>query len=285
VFVTLNDFQRGNFKPYVLRSADLGRTWTSIVGDLPLHDPAWTIVQDPVKPGLLFLGTEFGLSFTPDGGQHWMRLKGGRPTIAVRDLEIQKRESDLVAASFGRGFFVLDDYAPLRGIGAETLSQEAVLFGVGRKTQAYEEIGYYRAQGDNVASPNPPMGALLTYYLREDAPSGAKVVLTVTDSAGKQVRQIDASGTAGLHRTPWDLREAAPPAAGRSGAPAVEPADEEAQPVAARGGRGGRGRGGGRGGFARLGPLVRPGIYTVTLGRSAGGAGTAIAPAQRVEVE
>ena len=78
----------------------------------------------------------------------------------------------------------------------------------GRRTRAYDEIGYYRAQGDNAASLNPPIGALLTYYLREDAPSGTKVVLSVTDATGKQVRQLDAVAKAGLHRTPWDLREA-----------------------------------------------------------------------------
>src|SRR5207244_6846093 len=101
---------------YVLKSADLGRTWTTIAGDLPQRDPAWSVVQDPVKAALLFLGTEFGLSFTVDGGAHWVRLKGGMPMITIRDLEIQRRESDLVAASFGRGFFVLDDYSALRAL-------------------------------------------------------------------------------------------------------------------------------------------------------------------------
>jgi hypothetical protein len=294
VFVTLNDFQRGNFKPYVLKSTDLGRNWTAISGDLPQRDPAWTIVQDHVKPGLLFLGTEFGLNFTVDGGQHWVKIHGGMPTIPIRDLEIQKRESDLVAASFGRGFFVLDDYSALRSLDANTLAQEATLFAVGRKARSYDEIGYYRAQGDNVASPNPPMGALLTYYVREDAPSGAKYVLTVTDGSGKQVRQLDAVSKAGLHRTPWDLREAPPaPAAQQTQRPAnpTEPGDPEAeaQPGAGgrgggRGGRSGAGGGGGGRGFGRSGPLVKPGAYTVTLGRSVSGAVTAIGQPQTVDV-
>ncbi len=114
MFVTLNDFHRGNFKPYVMKSGDLGKTWASISGDLPLRDPAWTIVQDPVNANLLFAGTEFGLSFTVDGGRHWVKIKGGMPITPIRDLEIQSRESDLVAASFGRGFFVFDDYSALR---------------------------------------------------------------------------------------------------------------------------------------------------------------------------
>jgi photosystem II stability/assembly factor-like uncharacterized protein len=293
VFVTLNDFHRGNFRPYVLRSNDLGRTWTSIAGDLPERDPAWTIVQDHVKPGLLFLGTEFGLSFTVNGGQHWVKLKGGMPTITIRDLEIQKRESDLVAASFGRGFFVFDDYSALRSLDAAALAQEGMLFAAGRKARVYEEIGYYRAQGDNLASPNPPVGALLTYYLRDDAPSGAKYVLTVTDVSGKQVRQLDAVSKAGVHRTPWDLREAAPaPPQGQQAqrpTPPTDPDNPETEAQAPAGGRaGGRGAGGGGGfggrGFARSGPLVKPGAYTVTLGRSVNGTVTPIGQPQTVEV-
>jgi hypothetical protein len=268
--VTFNDFHRGNFKPYILKSTDLGRNWTSIGGDLPANDPVWTVVQDHVNPKLLFAGTEFGMSFTIDGGSRWVALKAGVPSIPIRDLEIQKRENDLVAASFGRGFFVLDDFAPLRQMTPDTLSEEAVLFAPGRKARAYDEIGYYRAQGDNIASPNPPMGALLTYYLRQDQ-KDAKVVLTVTDASGKQVRQIDASAGAGLHRTPWDLRETPPPAppqqAGRRGPPTEENPE---------GGRGGRG--------FRQGLLVKPGTYIVTLGRLANGAVTPLGKPQTVEV-
>src|SRR5262249_13351407 len=156
-------------------------------------------------------------------------------------------------------------------------------------------IGYYRAQGDNVASPNPPSGALLTYYVRDDAPSGAKYVLTVTDASGKQVRQLDAVSKMGVHRTPWDLREA-PPQGQQQQRPAnptdpgAEAAEAEAQPPA--GGRGGAGGGGGRGGrggfggrgFARSGPLVKPGTYTVTLGRSVSGTVTPIGQPITVEV-
>lgn len=283
VFVTLNDFQRGNFKPYVLKSVDLGGTWTSIAGDLPGRDPVWTLVQDHVNPSLLFLGTEFGLSFTVDGGQHWTRLKGGMPITPIRDLEIHRRENDLVAASFGRGFFVLDDYTALRKLNPESMTQEGTLFAAGRKARAYEEIGYYRAQGDNAASPNPPMGALLTYYLRDDAPSGAKVVLTVADATGKQVRQLDAVAKAGLHRTPWDLREAAAPVQGGRGAatsprpPTAEGGDEAAAVPAPAAGRGGRG-------FGRSGPLVKPGSYTVTLGKLVNGQLTPLGQPQIVEV-
>jgi hypothetical protein len=270
-----------------LRSTDLGRTWTSISGDLPDRDPVWSVVQDHVNPNLLFAGTEFGLSFTADGGRHWVKLKSGMPTIAIRDLEIQKRESDLVAASFGRGFFVLDDYSALRQLTPETLAGEGTLFAVGRKARAYEELGYYRAQGDNAASPNPSAGALLTYYLREDlagagGPNGTKIVLTVTDSNGKTVRQLDGSNKAGVHRTPWDLHEAprqnGQQRAGQRAGQAMEGGQETEAPS-----RGGRGGFGGRGG-GRSGPLVKPGTYQVVLGKLVNGTVIPIGKAQTVEV-
>ena len=259
VFVTLNDFQRGNFKPYVMKSADLGHTWTYIAGDLPTNDPAWTIVQDHINPDLLFVGTEFGLSFTIDGGRHWIKFRDGMPPIPIRDLEIQKRESDLAAASFGRGFFILDDYSPLRQLTPQVLASEGALFAPGRKARLFDELGYYRAQGDNIGSPNPPFGALLSYYLRDDG--NLHVVLQIADAGGRMVRQLDVSAKSGLHRVAWDLRES-PPENGQAG-------------QAARGGRSGRG---GRG------PLVKPGTYTVTLGKLADGNLAPIGQPQKVEV-
>jgi hypothetical protein len=333
VYVTLNDFQRGNFKPYLVKSTDLGRTWISITGDLPDRDPAWSIVQDHINPRLLFVGTEFGLSFSIDGGAHWIRITNGMPTIAIRDLEIQRRESDLAAASFGRGFFILDDYSALHQINPETLTSEGALFAPGRKARQFDEIGYYRAQGDNIASPNPAFGAMLTYYLRDDLASAGgadapKYVLQVADSTGKMVRQLDASTRAGLHRVAWDLRETPPANAGgrggrggggRGGAGAagdagaggagaagdVGAAGAAGAGAGAGGGRGGRGGagdvadagdpaaqagrgGGGGGGFGgrggRSGAAVKPGIYTVTLGKLAGTNFTPLGQPQKVEV-
>jgi photosystem II stability/assembly factor-like uncharacterized protein len=308
VFVTLNDFHRGNFKPYIFKSTDLGKTWRSIAGDLPDRDPIWTVVQDPVNPNLLFTGTEFGLSFTVDGGAHWVRIKGGMPTITVRDLEIQKRESDLVVASFGRGFFVLDDFAALRQINSDVLSQEGALFGPGRKARAYDEIGYFSARGDNLAARNADFGAMLTYYLRDDQPSGADaphIVLQVSDSSGKMVREIPGAAKAGLHRVAWDLRESAPPqnaqgggggGGGRGGAGGAAGGGGRGRGAGGAAGQGGnadaaaagddtpapQGRAGGRGG--RGGPMVKPGTYTVTLGKMTGGTLTPIGQPQKVEV-
>lgn len=296
IFATFNDFHRGNFKPYILKTTDLGRTWHSISSDLPDRDPVWSVIQDPVNPNLLFAGTEFGMSFSIDGGAHWVKIEGGMPTINIRALEIQKRESDLVAASFGRGFFVLDDISALRNLTPQVLSSEGTLFPVGRPARVYSEIGYYNAAGEPT-DPNPPIGALLTYYLREKVAGDARVVLTVTDSTGKQVRQLDAANEPGLHRTPWDLREPAPAGGRGFGRGAANPDDANVEPPSGdtppqgggRGGRGGaagaaagQGGGGGRGG--RGGPLVKPGTYTVQLGKLVNGAITPIGEARKVEV-
>jgi photosystem II stability/assembly factor-like uncharacterized protein len=208
VFLAFNDYQRGNFKPYLLKSADRGRTWVSITGNLPERHAVWSVVQDPVNGDLLFAGTEFALFFTVDGGRQWTPLRGA-PTIAFRDLEIQKREGDLVAATFGRGFFILDDIGPLRQLKPQMLSREGVLFSP-RRALAYNEIGYVRAIPGNETTPNPPFGGLLTYYLRKDI--AGQVVLKVEDPGGKTVRQIDAPATAGFHRLSWNLRAGATPA-------------------------------------------------------------------------
>jgi photosystem II stability/assembly factor-like uncharacterized protein len=298
LFVTLNDFQRGNFKPYVMKSTDLGRTWKAITGDLPDGDPAWTIVQDYVNPNLLFVGTEYGLSFTVDGGTHWIKFRNGMPPIPIRDLEIQKRESDLAAASFGRGFFILDDYSALRQLTPQVLQSEGTLFAPGRKARLFSELGYFSRQGENLSSPNPPFGAILSYYLRDDQPAaqGAdapRVVLQVAEANGRIIRQLDAPSRSGLHRVVWDLREltAQPaPAAGRGanadGAPFGEllPGVEGQEPQAAGRGAAATGRGGRGGGRGGGGTMVKPGTYTVTLGKLVGSNLTPIGEPVKVEV-
>jgi photosystem II stability/assembly factor-like uncharacterized protein len=208
LFAAFNNYQRGDFKPYLLKSTDLGRTWTSIASNLPPRDAVWSIIQDPVKPNLLFVGTEFGVSFSYDGGRQWNQLKGGMPTIAVRDLEIQKREGDLVMATFGRGFYVLDDISALRALTPDTLSAEGLVFPL-RRTPLYQPRPATRAYG-NYTLPNPPFGAEFTYYLR-DPEQGAKYVLAVTDEAGKTVRTLAVPASAGLHRATWELRAGDPP--------------------------------------------------------------------------
>ncbi|MCZ6854606.1 MAG: glycosyl hydrolase [Gammaproteobacteria bacterium] len=175
VYVVVDDHKNGDFSPLVLKSKNRGSSWRSIAGDLPERHILWRIVQDHEKPGLMFLGTEFGVFFTVNAGINWIKLKGGAPNIPFRDLVIHTRENDLVGATFGRGFYVLDDYSPLRAVTEEVLKNESVLFPV-RKTRWYvpkrplgcQEPGCAGSHGDAFfVAPNPDFGATFTYYLSE----------------------------------------------------------------------------------------------------------------------
>jgi photosystem II stability/assembly factor-like uncharacterized protein len=181
VYAAFNNHKRGDFKPYVLKSADLGKIWTSIASDLPARGSVYALAEDPVRPDLLFAGTEFGLFATLDGGRHWKKLGSGLPTIAVRDMAIQRRESDLVLATFGRGFYVLDDYSPLRDVKAEALAEDGHLFpvkdawmfiekmplgGLGSRERGFQGGSYF-------STPNPPVAAVFTWHLK-DAPKSLK---------------------------------------------------------------------------------------------------------------
>lgn len=175
IYAAFNNHKNGDFKPYILKSTDRGKTWTSIASNLPQRGSVYALAEDHVNKDLLFAGTEFGLFFTADGGKNWKQLKEGLPTIAIRDIAIQKRENDLVLASFGRGFYILDDYAPLRGIKSVISEKEAHIFPVkdalmyveynrlgrlGTKRKGFQGESYFTAE-------NPPFGATFTYYLKE----------------------------------------------------------------------------------------------------------------------
>ncbi|NNE43841.1 MAG: glycosyl hydrolase, partial [Gemmatimonadetes bacterium] len=283
-YVCVDHHKNGDFTPYVFKTTDRGRKWKSIAGDLPDRHIVWRLVQDHEDPELLFLGTEFGVFFSGHGGDRWVELDSGVPNIAFRDLAIQRRENDLVGATFGRGFYVLDDYSPLRHLDEAALEREALLFpvrdawwyierplrGSGKGTQG---AGFFTA-------PNPPFGAVFTYYLRdaaetrkearrkaerETAESGGdnprpdwdallleereeepSVVLTVKDEQGKVVRRIEGAVAAGVHRVAWDLRYPSPQPHDPSGS---DPAESR---------------------WSR-GLMAPPGTYTVSLGRRVDG--------------
>lgn len=181
IFATFNNHKQGDFKPYILKSTDVGNTWTSISGDLPERGSVYDLVQDHQDKNLLFAGTEFGCFYSQNGGANWTQLKAGLPTIAIRDVEIQERESDLVLASFGRGFYVLDDYSALRNEHWDqpnVIEKEAKLFPVRDAWQYIEStpLGLREKafQGNNFFSaPNPPSGPLFTWYMGE-TPKTAK---------------------------------------------------------------------------------------------------------------
>ncbi len=176
VYVAVDQHKNGDFAPYLYKSTNRGQSWRSITSNIPERHLMWRVVQDHVNPELLFAGTEFGVFFTIDGGKRWVKLTGNAPTIAFRDLVIQPRENDLVGATFGRGFYIFDDYSVLRHIDPNTLESDPQLFPV-RKTPWYvpkaslgcDQPNCRASQGaDLYIAPNPDFGAIITYYLPEE---------------------------------------------------------------------------------------------------------------------
>jgi photosystem II stability/assembly factor-like uncharacterized protein len=271
VFVALNNWQRGDYKPYLVKSVDKGRTWSNISGNLPERHDVWSVIQDHVNGNLLFAGTEFGLFTSVDGGSSWVQLKGGMPTIQVRDMAVQKRETDLVLGTFGRGFYVLDDYSPLREISAATLAEDTRLFPL-RDAYLFTPVGLapagtagLGAMAGNWTTPNPPFGAVLTYNVKQPLAADAKLVLTIADDTGRHVRRLEIDKNVGLRRVAWNLRS-------------DPPVPTTNVPQRGRGGGGVAGRG------PVLGPLVDPGRYRATLGMQVGDTVTPIGPSQSFTV-
>lgn len=298
-YVTIENHQSNDFKPYIFKTTDAGRTWTSLSANLPKNGPVWAFAEDHVNPNLLFTGTEFGLWFSIDGGQKWIQLRSGLPTIQVRDLAIQKRENDLVVGTFGRGIYILDDYTPLRLIKPETFRQEAAVFPMkdalmyiqsqplGGRGKSFQGERYYTAD-------NPPFGATVTWYLkdpirtrkerrqeaerdadRRGAPVGwptrdqlraeeeedaPAIVVTITDANDRIVRRLTGPVGAGIQRLTWDLRY---PAANLS-APPPPDADPDFEPPS--------------------GPLVMPGTYKATVARRVDGVVTQLGQPQQFQV-
>ncbi len=243
------NFLDGDYKPYLLKTADGGKTWSYINGDLPERGSTYAIAEDHVNPDLLFVGTQFGVFFTNDGGESWLRLKAGIPKMITYDLEIQREENDLVVSTFGRGVYIIDDYTPLRYLSKETINKEAHIFPIktakmflqsdpfGFGGVGFMGAGFYSAK-------NPPVGAVFTYYLKDghkslkdlrrerekkaqednkdidfpdyetlraeaDQPD-AYLLFTITDMQGNVVRKIKKDISTGLQRVVWDFRHGVP---------------------------------------------------------------------------
>lgn len=304
VYAAFDNHQMEDFKPYLLKSTDGGRNWTALQSNLPVNGPVLGFAEDPVDANLLFVGTEFGLYFSNDGGQKWTRLRGGLPTIPVRDIVVQPQMNDLVLATFGRGFYILDDYSSLRLAQPAALDKAVTLFPprnallyiesdpLGGRGKSHFGESYYEA-------PNPPFGATFTYYLKdalktkkeqrqeaqreadkagktwaypslkdlqeEAVEEPAAMVFAITDSSGKVVRRVEGPVTAGMHRVSWDLR--LPP-----------PIIPEARP--------GRGAEEEENPFRRppAGPLVMPGRYAVAMAERVNGVMTPVGEPQSFEV-
>ncbi|MDX1674878.1 MAG: hypothetical protein R3314_08800, partial [Longimicrobiales bacterium] len=268
VYVALDNHKYGDFTPYLIRSTNRGQDWESIAGDIPDRHLVWRVVQDHVDPDLLFAATEFGVFFTVDGGEVWTEVPGA-PTISFRDIVIHRDQEDVVAASFGRGIYVLDDYTPLRE-GADGLSGEAMLFDT-RPALWYQPKDIQDSQGaDQWTAENPPFGAVFTYWLRddyetleaerrareraieegEDVPfpgwdrleaemreQGPYVQVVIRDTAGTVINRVNGPTSAGIHRVAWGLE-------------LMSNARVELES---------------RGGFGGFGFPVWPGTYTATL--------------------
>lgn len=286
VYVAVNNHKRGDFKPYIVKSTDRGQTWQEISGDLPERGSVYTLKQDHVNPALLFCGTEFGCFFTVDGGAKWVQLKSGIPTIAIREIEIQRRDDALVLASFGRGFFVLDDYSPLRDLTVELLEENHMFpISKGRMFQRINPLGSGTRgfQGaDYYTAPNPEYGVAFTFHLKEalntkkserqkkdrasssagrdtpypswddlkaeDREVAPSRWLTIRDEDGEVVRKLSTTTGKGLVRAYWDFAYAS---AGRRGS----------------------------------GPTAVPGKYTVEVSQMVDGEVTEVIPATEFEIE
>jgi len=280
VFAIADAHKTGDFSPYVFVSANQGRKWRSISGDLPDGTIVWAIQQDHENENLLFLGTEYGVYFSVNGGVNWHKMAGA-PTVAFRDLKLQRRDNDIVGATFGRGIYILDDYSALRTMANESFGNAATLFPV-RDAWWYIPSAPSQATGmptlgsDSFRTANPEFGASFTYYLdksfessklarqaeeksqrkagkdiafpgwdrlaAESLDTEPRVMILVSDSQDEPVRWIEASAKKGTHRVSWDLRLPAPDAIDLT-TPEFVPPWADASP----------------------GPLVAPGVYSARL--------------------
>ena len=297
VYVCLDNHKFGDYKPYFYKSTDKGKSWKKMTTNLPETTLVWRMVQDHVNKNLMFLATEFGIYTSIDGGSKWHQLKGGLPTISFRDLAIQKRENDLVGASFGRGFYVLDDYSPLREVTEESMNKEAHLFPIKdawwyipRPVLSFDEKGSQGAS--HYVAPNPDFGAIITYHLAEDYQSMEEerkaaekemkdqdipfpgwealeaarleqkpaVFLVIKDKDNTVVRRIQVPAKKGIHRVAWDLRYPHTDAVRSTN----QPKDPKKAPK---------------------GLMAAPGEYTATLVKMEEGKVTELAPAQLFNVK
>jgi len=239
VYAAFDGRKNSDLKPYLLKSTDCGKTWISMVSNLPARGTVYCLAQDHIKKDLLFVGTEFGAFFSIDEGKKWIQMKSGIPTQAVYDIVIQKRENDLILATFGRGIYILDNYSPLRDVTPSLLEKPAHIFPV-KDSLSYIKKGKLYGQGETLYSaPNPPYGAVFTYYLKnslktlkdkrkeeekkqiekglpieypttdrlraEDNEIPPYLLFTITDETGKTIRRIKTEASSGIQRVTWNL--------------------------------------------------------------------------------
>ena len=240
-YVSVDGHRNDDLKPYLFVTRDYGKTWQSIVGNLPASGNIQVVREDPKNRSLLYVGTEFGLFVSFDGGKEWQKFMNNLPTARVDDILVHPRDNDLIVATHARGIWIADDISPLQQMPAAD-GQDAVLFDV-RPAVAYlnDQQSGQQVGGQKVfVGENPEPGAAINYYLT--APATGEVKITIADATGRVVRTLDGTKTQGVNRVMWNLRPGPPPGQQAGG--------------------GGAGFGGGRGGQP---PPVDPGTYVATL--------------------
>ena len=283
VYAALDNHKEGDFRPFLLRSIDRGKTWENIGSNLPDRHLVWRVIQDHEKKDLLFVATEFGVFVTLNAGKTWIKMGAGAPNIPFRDLEIQRRENDLVGATFGRSFYVFDDYSYLRHVSEKALKRNKfMIFPVRRAFHYVPERGNNGSQGDGFfLTNNPDFGATFTVYRRdgfkslrdkrkeeeakakgewgdtkipsfedlkaEQEEESPNVYLTIRDKQGNFVQRLKGPGGPGFSRITWNLRAASRASSGS-------------------------------------GALVSPGIYSVTFEQEVDGQFEKIGKPQRFKV-
>ena len=231
-YVAVDGHRSDDLKPYLYVTNDYGQSWRSIAANLPQFGFVQVVREDPRNPNLLYVGTEFGLHVSVDGGREWKKFMTNLPTVRVDDILIHPRDNDLIVATHARGVWIADDITPLQQLTAEIREEDAFLFDV-RPAVAWltdRQRGQQTGGQQQFEGENPARGAAIAYYLKNSATGNARV--TISDGTGRALRTLEGTASAGINRVLWNLTA-------------------------------GSGQSGGRGGVA--GPAVPPGTYTVTL--------------------
>ncbi len=234
-YATLDGHRNDDFKAYVFMTTSYGDSWKEISSNIPDGGVANVIREHPRNPNLIFVGTERGAYFSIDRGLHWVKFKGNFPIVPVDDIAIHPRENDLIFGTHGRSIWILDDITPLEQLAQGVLSSPAYLFNI-RRAVIFNPYYHKGNLGHKFfVAPNPPFGAMISYYLKEEAKGNVKV--TIEDSSGQKIAELPGTKEAGINRITWDLRY-------NIAATPVQEADRR---------------------FRARGPFVLPGEYTVKL--------------------
>jgi sortilin (neurotensin receptor 3) len=242
-YVSVDGHRSDDLKPYVFVTRNYGQAFENISNNLPASGNVQVVREDPKNRNLLYVGTEFGLFISLDGGKEWKKFMNNYPTVRTDDILVHPRDNDLIIGSHGRSIWILDDITPLQQLTPAVLSSDATLFDI-RPAIAYLNDQQRGSQGGgqkNFVGENAPRGTFINYYLKSAASGDVKI--TITDGAGKTVRDLTGTKSAGINRVVWNMT--------------ANPPQGQGQAQGFGGGGGGRGGGGA--------PTVEPGTYNVTL--------------------